>query len=160
MSTEYTEYTEYTVVIPTTGRDSLHDVLAAVVDGTGPAPREVIVVDDRKAPARDLAVPAGVRTVRSGGRGPAAARNTGWRSADTEWVAFLDDDVLPPRDWRAKVHDDLKDLPPDVAASQARITVPLPRGREPTDWERNTAGLMTAYWITADMAYQIGRAHV
>ena len=28
------------------------------------------------------------------GRGPAAARNAGWRAAAaTEWVAFLDDDV-------------------------------------------------------------------
>ena len=32
--------------------------------------------------------------------------------------------------------------------------VPLPTDRRPTDWERNTAGLAGASWITADMAYR------
>ena len=34
--------------------------------------------------------------LRSGGRGPAAARNAGWRAARAPWIAFLDDDVLVP----------------------------------------------------------------
>jgi HAD superfamily hydrolase (TIGR01662 family) len=37
---------------------------------------------------------------------------------------------------------------------QAGIDVPLPAGRRPTDWERGTAGLAGARWITADMAYR------
>jgi HAD superfamily hydrolase (TIGR01662 family) len=41
-----------------------------------------------------------------------------------------------------------------VAGVQGRITVPLPADRRPTDWERGTAGLETARWITADMAYR------
>ena len=32
--------------------------------------------------------------------------------------------------------------------------MPLPADRRPTDWERGTAGLATARWITADMAYR------
>jgi HAD superfamily hydrolase (TIGR01662 family) len=92
--------------------------------------------------------------LRSGGRGPAAARNVGWRAVDTEWVAFLDDDVLPSPDWAAQIAQDLRDLPPDVGASQGRIEVPLPQNRRPTDFERGTAGLATARWITADMAYR------
>ena len=32
--------------------------------------------------------------------------------------------------------------------------MPLPAGSRPTDWERNTAGLQDAAWITADMAYR------
>ena len=32
--------------------------------------------------------------------------------------------------------------------------MPLPADRRPTDWERGTAGLETARWITADMAYR------
>jgi histidinol-phosphate phosphatase family protein len=137
-----------TVVIPTTGRDSLRpilDTLAGVVP--------VIVVDDR--PVRlPLDVPEGVTVLRSGGRGPAAARNTGWRAARGEWIAFLDDDVRITPQWVGRLADDLRTLPPDVAASQARIVVPLPTGRRPTDDERGTAGLATARWITADMAYR------
>jgi histidinol-phosphate phosphatase family protein len=41
-----------------------------------------------------------------------------------------------------------------VGGSQGRITVPLPTSRRPNDWERSTAGLQTARWITADMAYR------
>ncbi|ALG10503.1 glycosyltransferase family 2 protein [Kibdelosporangium phytohabitans] len=145
---------DYTVVVPTTGRESLNAVLGVVVHGAGPAPREVIVVDDRPDPAGELVVPADVRVLRTYGRGPAAARNAGWQAASTEWVAFLDDDVLPPDDWPAALSKDLADVPSDVVASQARVTVPLPSDREPTDWERNTAGLMTGNWITADMAYR------
>ncbi|RVX42100.1 glycosyl transferase family 2 [Nonomuraea polychroma] len=95
-----------------------------------------------------------VRVVRSGGGGPAAARNAGWRAADTPWVVFLDDDVIPEPGWAEAVWKDLVDLPEDVAGSQGRIVVPLPSGRRPTDAERNTAGLADALWVTADMAYR------
>ncbi|MCF2434969.1 hypothetical protein LV779_11160 [Streptomyces thinghirensis] len=37
---------------------------------------------------------------------------------------------------------------------QGVIAVPLPGERRPTDWERGTAGLARAQWITADMAYR------
>jgi histidinol-phosphate phosphatase family protein len=144
--------TDYTIVIPTTGRDNLRGLLDDIRRATGPHPREIIVVDDRpdgeELPLDD------VRVLRSGGRGPAAARNAGWRAATSEWVAFLDDDVRVPADWPARLAADLDGLPAEVAASQARIVVPLPPDRRPTDDERGTAGLATARWITADMAYR------
>ncbi len=37
---------------------------------------------------------------------------------------------------------------------QGVITVPLPGGRRPTDWERGTAAHARTRWITADMAYR------
>ncbi|MFG1964978.1 glycosyltransferase family 2 protein [Nonomuraea sp. NPDC049028] len=139
-----------TVVVPTIGRPSLGATLAAV--GTR---LPVIVVDDRPASrAGPLEVPERVRVVRSWGRGPAAARNAGWRAADTPWVAFLDDDVVPRPGWAEAVWADLAELTDDVAGSQGRVEVPLPPGRRPTDAERNTAGLSAAEWITADMAYR------
>ncbi|SES43972.1 glycosyltransferase family 2 protein [Lentzea albida] len=127
----------YSVVIPTVGRPNLDVLLDTLAGGDGPEPCEIIVVDDRET-----------------GLGPAAARNTGWREARGDWVAFLDDDVVLAPDWKARLSEDLADLPPDVGASQARIVVPLPADREPTDAERGTAGLATAHWITADMAYR------
>ncbi|MEU5995897.1 HAD-IIIA family hydrolase [Spirillospora sp. NPDC047418] len=153
-----------TVVVPTIGRESLrvvlHALLAALEAGPGPGPHEIIVVDDRPAPGAPLPLPpsAGprIRVIRSGGRGPAAARNAGWRAAATEWVAFLDDDVVPEPGWPARLAADLAGLPPSVGGSQGRVTVPLPDDRRPTDWERGTAGLASADWITADMAYRRG----
>jgi histidinol-phosphate phosphatase family protein len=151
----------YDVVVPTTGRASLGRLLAALDAGHGLPPRALILVDDRTAPDRDgllAAVPAGlsarVEVLATGGRGPAAARNAGWRAARAPWVAFLDDDVVPRADWRERLQADLRDVAPAVAASQGRLRVPRPAGRRPTDWERNVAGLEDARWATADMAFR------
>lgn len=146
---------EYTLVIPTIGRDSLRRLLAALKDGEGPTPPEVVVVDDRPGLPRDLPVgdDLGVRVLRSGGHGPAAARNVGWRAATTRWVCFLDDDVVPDPDWESALRIDLKAADAAGAAgSQAVLEVPT--HRRPTDDERRTARLSTARWITADMAYR------
>jgi HAD superfamily hydrolase (TIGR01662 family) len=151
----------YEVVVPTTGRPSLAALLPALAAGDGPLPRRVLLVDDRLDRGAPLVAPrhlgaiAGRIVVLAGpARGPAAARNLGWRQADAEWVAFLDDDVIPPPGWRAALAADLEGLPGDVGASQGRIRVPLPRHRRTTDWERNVAGLRDANWATADMAYR------
>jgi HAD superfamily hydrolase (TIGR01662 family) len=148
----------YAIVVPTIGRDSLRALLEALSAGRGPEPAEIVVVDDRRDPHPPLDVrpSAGgrVRVVRSGGRGPAAARNAGWRATAADWVAFLDDDVVPAPGWRARLAADLAGLPGDVAGSQGRVRVPPPAARRPTDWERGTAGLADAKWITADMAYR------
>ncbi|GAB3886870.1 HAD-IIIA family hydrolase [Kibdelosporangium lantanae] len=140
---------DYSVVIPTTGRSTLRPILDTLLRVGGPA--EIIVVDDRPD-GPDLDLP--VRVVRAGGHGPAAARDLGWRLARGDWIAFLDDDVRIAADWPDQLRADLRDLPAEVAASQARIVVPLPTDRRPTDDERGTAGLATAKWITADMAYR------
>ncbi|GAA2900709.1 hypothetical protein GCM10010517_66400 [Streptosporangium fragile] len=149
-----------TVVVPTIGRPSLAATLAALDPDL-----DVIVVDDRPPPSatgepgvglleRPAPAAGRVRVLRSGGGGPAAARNVGWRAARTPWIVFLDDDVVPRPGWADALRADLAGLPDEVAGSQGRIEVPLPHDRRPTDAERNTAGLATADWITADMAYR------
>ncbi|MGW0390683.1 glycosyltransferase family 2 protein [Streptomyces sp. NPDC003042] len=160
------EAPRYAVVIPTLARPSLHTCLTALAGATGPQPVRVVLVDDRRAGGgrtgpRDLdaRIPEALRplttVVTGGGRGPAAARNTGLRAAGTPpWIVFLDDDVVPAPDWCDALARDLRAAPERTAGVSARITVPLPADRRPTDWERNTAGLVTARWITADMAYR------
>ncbi|GAA4426739.1 HAD-IIIA family hydrolase [Georgenia halophila] len=150
---------EYAVVVPSVGRPSLAALLRGLAAQRDPvAPTQVVVVDDRpltQTDALDLPpLPWPLHVVRSGGRGPAAARNAGWRSTTAEWVAFLDDDVEVPADWSRRLAADLARAAEDVAGVQGRLRVPLPAHRRPTDWERNTAGLETAAWATADMAYR------
>lgn len=146
----------FAVVLPTVGRPSLFRLLASLAGQPGgPEPDDIVVVDDRPAANHALELRVGAlrpRMLRSGGRGPAAARNAGWRATRTEWVAFLDDDVELTPGWSAQLAADLAGCAPDVAASKGRIQVPLPRHRRPTDAERATANLATAAWITADLA--------
>ncbi|MFG2719735.1 glycosyltransferase family 2 protein [Streptomyces sp. NPDC048416] len=157
--------TAYAVVIPTLVRDTLADCLAALAAAAGPKPQEIVLVDDRPGPAPDpgalehpLSVLGDLRertlVIHSGGRGPAAARNTGLRAATAPWIAFLDDDVQVGPHWCEQLAQDLAEAAPDTGAVQGVIDVPLPGERRPTDWERGTAGLAQARWITADMAFR------
>lgn len=84
-----------TVVIPTRDRAAqLHGAIQSVL--TSPLVRptqDIIVVDDGsrdRTPtiARDL----GVRYLRITGGGPSGSRNAGLHNADTDFIAFLDDD--------------------------------------------------------------------
>jgi histidinol-phosphate phosphatase family protein len=148
---------DFTVVVPTIGRDSVHRLLAELDGSSGPRPSAVILVDDRADPAAALSVTTRlpITVLRSGGRGPAAARNAGWRAGRTEWICFLDDDVVPQANWFTALADDLADAEArGVAGSQAVIEVPRAGGRRPTDDERRTQRLSDAKWITADMAYR------
>jgi histidinol-phosphate phosphatase family protein len=161
----------FDVVVPTIGRPSLSRLLEALAAQHGPSPESVIVVDDRPFAYGDRAQQTGarsdelrldtplslrprVRLLRCGGRGPAAARNVGWRAGGAPWVVFLDDDVAPGPGWSAVLERDLLACSPTVAASQGRVRVPLARARRPTDWERNVAGLQQARWASADIAYR------
>ncbi|OBG83925.1 mycofactocin system glycosyltransferase [Mycobacterium sp. E136] len=90
---------DVTVVIPV--RDNASGVrrLLTAVRGL-----QVIVVDDGSAmPIEDTDfadVHAQVRVLRhEHSRGPAAARNTGLAACTTDFVAFLDSDVVPRRGW-------------------------------------------------------------
>src|SRR6478609_4994583 len=87
------------IVVATRSRaDRLRALLAALGDGL-----DVVAVADGATP-EVLAVlrDAPVRVVElSPGRGPAAARNAGWRAATGSVVAFTDDDCVPSPGWAA-----------------------------------------------------------
>lgn len=146
---------DFAVVVPTIGRPALGGLLAALAASSGSWPTELVVVDDRRGPDRPLPVvlPASVSVVRSGGRGPAAARNAGWRATTARWVCFLDDDVLPQPDWLVALAEDLR-VAEALQAVGSQGIVAVPCAARPTDDERRTARLADARWITADMAYR------
>ena len=148
-----------TVVVPTVGRPSLRGLLDSLAASEGPLPAAILLVDDRPQPTHPLLetpperLTGLVEILTGAAAGPAAARNVGWRAATSEWIAFLDDDVVVEPDWLACLAADLQ-VDGGVAGTQGRINVPLPSYRRPTDWERNIAGLELAQWATADLAYR------
>lgn len=84
-------------------------------------------------------------------RGPAAARNAGWRAANGVMVAFTDDDCLPTENWISNIWNQfIASGEPKYIAFTGKVNVPLPE--EPTDYERNTAHLETADFVTANCA--------
>jgi hypothetical protein len=150
----------YDIVIPTVARRSLDALLAELARQPLPDAGRVIIADDRPRPAlgSPLAgrVPPALRSrasvVAVGGRGPAAARNAGWRTSDAPWIVFLDDDVVPTPGWTTELASDLASAAEGTGAVHARIVVPQPTHRQATDRERNVGRLASATWITADVA--------
>jgi len=150
----------YSIVIPTIGRASLWTLLDSLEKTPGLRAEQIVLVDDRRDKiALDLGQRNGellrrISIAHSYGRGPAAARNVGWRLTSSEWVCFLDDDVVVDENWARNLERDLALAPWNTGGTQAQIDVPLPEQRPATDWERNVSGLARSHWITADMAYR------
>jgi len=121
----------------------------------GPRRYEVMVVDDgpsadTEAVVAELAARAPghvrLRYLRAQGtRGPAGARNTGWRAARAPVIAFTDDDTVPDPHW---LDEGLRALTGDLMAASGRVVVPAPA--RPTDHARNTQGLERAEFVTAN----------
>ena len=120
---------------------------------------EIIVVDDGPHSATEAVVvewrrrnaSLSLRYVTSTGtHGPAAARNVGWHAARSAVIAFTDDDCIPDSGWLAEGLNALADG--QVGAAWGRIVVPL--AVQPTDWERNVAGLERAPCATANCFYR------
>lgn len=146
----------FDIVVPTIGRSSLAALMAALDCSIGPRPASIVVVDDRPDTPGPLHVETRLRpeprVVRVAERGPAAARNAGWRRCASPWVIFLDDDVLPDEYWLADLAADVAACSQQTAAIQGQLVVPLRADRLPTDYERNVARLETSTWISADLA--------
>ena len=150
------------VVVPTFNRPVLLDrcLHALVSQEIAPWSFEIVVADDAASEATchqverwmGLAREHGtfVSYVPTGGRrGPAAARNAGWRAARGEIIAFTDDDCIPQPGWVAA---GLSTFTGAVVAVDGRVVMPLPA--EPTDYEKNAAGLERAEFVTANCFYR------
>ncbi len=81
-------------------------------------------------------------------KGPAAARNAGWKAARGYIIAFTDDDCIPAPTWLSA---GLATFRNGVLGASGRIVVPLPA--HPTDYQRNAAELERAEFATANCFY-------
>jgi glycosyltransferase involved in cell wall biosynthesis len=81
-------------------------------------------------------------------KGPAAARNVGWKAASAPLIAFTDDDTLPDANWLQSLWDAWHGE--ELMVYTGKLVVPL--SAKPTDYEWNTAQLEKAEFITANCA--------
>lgn len=145
-----------TVVVPTYKRPHLlNQCLNALFNQTLPYNAyEIIVVDDAPTKesrllvedyARRFSFGPSIRYVEvKGYHGPAAARNTGWRLANTPFIAFTDDDCQPSEVWLAKGLEALQ----DADAAWGKLVMPV--SEQPTDYERDASHLTKAVFVTAN----------
>lgn len=83
-------------------------------------------------------------------KGPAAARNAGWRIAKGNLILFTDDDCIPSVHWIENYYNAFEFYGQCEIALTGKIIVPL--SATPTDFELNTANLETAEFVTANCA--------
>lgn len=83
-------------------------------------------------------------------KGPAAARNAGWRVAKGDLILFTDDDCIPEFNWIKNFYNAFEFYGYSAIALTGKVVVPLPAA--PTDFELNTANLETAEFVTANCA--------
>ena len=119
------DVTPISVVVPTRDRpDHLGLCLAALAASLGPED-ELLVVDSASADPTLARVADGVRCrwLRCDRPGASHARNTGWRAATNDVVAFVDDDVRVAPGWADGVRRSLA-AHPEAAFLTGRIGVP------------------------------------
>jgi GT2 family glycosyltransferase len=143
------------VVVPTYRRpETLNRCLSALVaQDFGVCDYEIIVADDAMSEETKRHVEEwsalehpSVRYVPvTRARGPAAARNAGWRAAAGEIIAFTDDDCVPDLRW---LSTGFAAFDPKTVAVAGRVIVPVPD--TPTDYERDAAGLERGEFVTAN----------
>jgi glycosyltransferase involved in cell wall biosynthesis len=152
---------DLSVVIPTYKRDeTLRRCLEAVVRQDFPTERlEIVVVDD----AKSLSTPSVIKQIRrqapditisllpGRSRGPATARNIGWRAACGEVIAFIDDDAFPANErWLREGSASFSD--PEVVGVSGAVHVPT--DDPPTDFQRNVKGLERGEFLTCNAFYR------
>jgi len=148
------------VVVPTHDRaDLLERLVAALERQETPSAFTVVVVDDGSRDETWAVLEKLAASTRLGlvplrldpGRGPATARNLGWRATDADVVAFIDDDCVPAPEWldalanaAARAGMAQGQTLPDPA--QASRRGPFSRTLEVTE--------PTGYYQTCNMAYR------
>jgi glycosyltransferase involved in cell wall biosynthesis len=112
------------VVIPAFNSEALiHRCLAACLAQEYSKHYEVIVVDDGSADQTgEIVKQTSARYIHQQNRGPAAARNTGWKHSQGDIICFTDADCAPEPEWLQKVNDVFKKEDPDAVGGSYTYT--------------------------------------
>ena len=147
------------VVVATHERSALLARLVAAVEAQEPPPREMVIVDDGSrdgtwSEVQRLVATSSLRLVAirfERNRGPAAARNAGWRAATADRLVFTDDDCVPQPGWLVALTDALSEH--DLAQGR---TLPDPdQGDNAGPFSRTMEVLAeTGYYPTCNIAYR------
>ena len=117
---------EVTCVVPVRDDPGGLAALLGSLDSHQPAPGGLTIAEDGSRDPDEIAALAtrwNARLIqRTAARGPAGARNDGWRASPTPIVAFLDADVEVGPDWLAPLLAHFAD--PTVAAVAPRVRAP------------------------------------
>lgn len=153
---------QVSVVVPTYRRPDLlaRCLTALFAQDADPASYELIVVDDAAseetrqqvecfAQQLPLCAPRLRYIAVKGRHGPALARNTGWRTAQGEIIAFTDDDCIPQPCW---LRVGVAAFVDGVVGVSGKIIVPSEG--VPTDYEHNAARLAYSEFVTANCFYR------
>lgn len=83
-------------------------------------------------------------------KGPAAARNLGWKMARGKLILFTDDDCIPHNYWVEAYYKAYLRRKSEEAVYTGQVLVPC--SQKPTDYEKNIAWLEKADFVTANCA--------
>ena len=106
------DITDITVVIPTLGRPHLLRRCVLAVQSGDVTPERIIVCDQSNDSSTRLVAEGfqnrgvNLKYVHLSRAGTSAARNAGIGIADTELIAFIDDDCVPDHRWPASLRVD------------------------------------------------------
>ncbi len=140
---------DVSVIICTSSQERLSQLAAAVesVKQQRIPPREIIVVVDHNPALSHLArgvLKDATIVENKFKRGSAGARNSGVAQAQSEFVAFLDDDAVAARDWLSTLYQDCQD---DGILGAGANVIPI--------WETGKPG-----WFPEEFYWVVGCSYV
>lgn len=98
----------------------------------------ILVIDSASSPSEKLAIEAIVearpnaRLIRLDAPGISFARNTAAENATTEWLAYIDDDIVAACDWMVNARRLLAAAPRNCAVIGGRVDPIYPDGMQPS----------------------------
>jgi glycosyltransferase involved in cell wall biosynthesis len=146
----------FTIVIPTHSRSAqLSDCINSILlQASHPQP-PIIVIDDGSAEKHarcneEYCKKNNLHYVfQPQAAGPAAARNRGIELANSQWVVFLDDDVIVGRSWLERITQRLSTCPSSCAGVEGKVE-PSGNGL----WDKEVMNLTGGAFLSCHIAYR------
>lgn len=143
------------VIIPTFNRStSLQSCLDALCREVNVNEITVVVVDDGSDPQeqrrnREICLRFNAEYLVVPNAGSSQSRNAGLQLCNSEWIAFLDDDVSVNSGWYTALCTSINSSSPDILGVEGRV-VPSGEGV----WDREVSNDMGGLYLTCNIVYR------